>query len=194
MIFAASLVCPQELLPKRPGSSSVDFYKEEITVTVDDSVASIKGIYYFQNNTQKEGQFPVMFPFYVDSLSLFPVNISAYVMDGVKAETLAYRAMPEASSITLRVPLKPNLTTIWRLDYSQKILAPHARYILTSTASWKMPLAEATYRFIVPADWENVTVWPTADTMIAHGGLKTYSCNRKDFMPKQDMEISWRRK
>ena len=52
--------------PERP----VSFYAEEITLEVNDSTASVSGMYCFRNNSDKEGYFPLAFPFYVDIFRL----------------------------------------------------------------------------------------------------------------------------
>jgi hypothetical protein len=171
--------------------SPVEFFKEDITLSVDDSIASIRGIYYFRNNTDKDAPFPISFPFYVDSLSLFPHSISAYLLDSLKTVMLNYKIYPKANSIGLAIPLKPRSVTIWHLDYSQRIRSPRATYIITSTASWHKPLEEAIYRFVTPADFDSVSVWPPADSTRDSSGYKIYLCRKQNFLPKKDMEIFW---
>jgi hypothetical protein len=174
--------------------SGVDFYKEEITLAVNDSESSVNGIYYFRNNTEKAGNFPVIFPFYVDSLSLFPYSIKPYAVDSSKTVSLDFESIEKLGSISLAIPLKPHSVTIWHLDYVQKIKARQARYIITSTNAWGRPLQEATYRFIAPANCDSIKTWPPADSSFKEGGRLIFLSHQKDFLPKQEMEISWRKK
>ena len=180
--------------------ATIDFYKEDITLTVSDSMASVAGIYWFRNPTEMHVPYPVSFPFYVDSTSLFPDSITAYVKEDSLGKPLPapvdiqIMKFKSQNSIGIRVPITAKGTTVWHLDYSQKILANHARYILTSTAAWGRPLEDATYKFVVPVSYDSVQVWPIADTSYAQGDKKIYLCHKVNFMPKQDMEIFWKTK
>ena len=171
--------------------SPVDFFKEEITLTVSDSSSNISGIYYFRNNTSKTGNFTVMFPFYVDSLSLFPDTIAAYYFENADTIPISIRQIPKQEMVVLNIPLKDRGITCWHLDYSQKILSSRAVYIITSTASWGKPLEDAKYRFLVPAKYKNISVWPEADTVINHDSYMEYYSHKVNFMPWRDMEIKW---
>ena len=192
----AGLVFASNDLPSGtpPRTTGVDFYKEEITLTIKNGKASVEGIYYFQNNTDKPGNFPIVFPFYIDSFSLFPRKIKAFIIEGKKNVTLDYKKDEKSGSIILSLPLKPKAATIWRLDYTQKIKSAHARYILTSTGAWGKPLIEASYRFIVPVDYDSVRVWPKADSISQTDGKHIMICHKKDFLPGQDLEIYWQQK
>lgn len=170
---------------------SVEFFKEIITLSVSDSQATINGIYYFRNNTDKDCKFPVLFPFYVDSLSQFPSLIKPYLIDSAKVIELTYRIIEKANSISFAIPLKPHTTIIWYLDYVQKIKATKAHYIITSTNAWGMPLEEATYRFIVPCEFDSVSFWPEADSSYIEGANTIFMGHRLNFSPQKDMEISW---
>ena len=179
---------------RTPRNSAIDFYKEDIVLTVSDSEAVISGTYWFRNPTEMHIPYPVSFPFYVDSTSLFPDGISAYIKNDSTITQIPFMKYKIAKSIGIRVPMTAKGTTIWHLDYSQKILSPHARYILTSTAAWGKPLENATYKFIVPASFDSVRVWPNADTVYNQGDQKIYLCHKVNFMPKRDMEIFWKTK
>ena len=188
-LLIASLISANDRdVPQRP----VEFFAEEITLSVTDSTADVTGIYYFRNNTPREGDYPVIFPFYVDSLSLFPSKIEGFeVQPKSVGRSLEISKYEERNSIVINIPLKPNAVTIWELDYRQRILGHSARYILTSTRSWGQPLETATYEFIVPADFTDVNVWPEADSIFEGGHYCKYLAHRINFMPSRDMEISW---
>lgn len=169
----------------------VDFFQEEITLTVNDSTCFISGIYYFRNNMDHSGTFPVAFPFYIDSLSLYPDSLSAYIVDNSDTIPLSVRRNIRGGPVVLNIPLKSREVTIWHLDYRQRILSPRAVYILTSTSSWGKPLEDATYRFIAPATFQNLVAWPEPDSVIRNNDKIEYISIRKDFMPRRDMEIKW---
>lgn len=195
LITAFDYSCSQEKdIPERVTNKvMVDFLKEEITLTVMDNLALVEGVYYFLNNTDREIAFPVIFPFYVDSLSLYPHFIDAYMVSGNKTDELEFKHIGTGESIRLNIPLRPDEVTVWHLDYKQMLKAPNARYILTSTRAWGKPLKEATYYFIVPGTFTDVKVWPEADTIYTEGQARVYKAMRRNFMPAKDMEIFWER-
>jgi hypothetical protein len=174
--------------------SPVDFFKVEITLSVNDSFASVKGIYYFRNNSNHEGRFPIIFPFYVDSVSLFPDTILAYIVNKNDTTNLRFGNERMQNAIMIEIPLSPSDTTIWHLDYRQRILESRATYILTSTGAWGKPLEEGTYKFEVPPSFKGVRVWPEADSTITESNGTEYLAHRTIFMPKQDMTIEWKAK
>ncbi|OQX92936.1 MAG: hypothetical protein B6D58_00470 [candidate division Zixibacteria bacterium 4484_95] len=171
--------------------TAVDFFKEEIILSISDSLVSVEGIYYFFNHTDREMVFPVIFPFYVDSLSSYPHFIDAYIDDGDKTIKLEYKHTGFNKGIRLGIPLKPKEVTVWNIDYKQRLKSHHAKYILTSTGIWGKPLKEATYCFIVPEDIMDVKIWPDADTVYTVKETRVYKAIRRNFMPTKDMEISW---
>jgi len=192
-VMIKALIIAWGILPAQPPvdlRSPVDFFAEEITMEVNESEVSIGGVYYFRNNTSKDKSFPIIFPFYVDSLTSFPDRIDAYVISGSDTSVINFQSLEERHCIRLGIPMIPDSVTIWHLDYNQKISSRKARYILTSTSAWKKPLEKATYRFIAPKSFDINYAWPEADTVIT-GDKVTLIANRTDFMPPRDMEIIW---
>jgi hypothetical protein len=188
-LLIANIIAADETgAPPRP----VEFFAEEIALSVTDSTAEVTGIYHFRNNTAREGIYPVAFPFYVDSLCPYPDRIDGFeVESGAVGRALEIRKYEQRNSITISIPLKPHAVTTWRLEYRQRIRGNSARYILTSTQSWGEPLEEATYEFVVPSEFTDVHVWPEADSVIEEGHYCKYRAHRIDFMPTKDMEIVW---
>jgi len=186
LLLTNSIMANDNDAPRRP----VDFFAEEITLAVDDGFVTIAGIYHFRNNTAHEGNYPIMFPFYVDSLSSFPDKIEGSLI-GTDTATLNIREMADRNGAMIDIPLMPNAVTIWRLDYRQRITGNSARYILKSTQSWGQPLEEATYKFVIPSHFADVRTWPEADSIAEESGLCKFWAHRKDFMPLEDMTINW---
>ncbi|MEE9552978.1 MAG: hypothetical protein V3W18_01675 [candidate division Zixibacteria bacterium] len=174
-------------------SPPVDFFKEEITLSVDETTATVNGVFYFHNNTDRGRPFPVVFPFYTDSVTHFPHEIKAYTIDDNDTLAINFEPLKERGAIRMAIPMKPNAITVWYLDYSQRIESSRARYILTSTSAWKKPLDEATYRFVVPKSFDVNFAWPEADSVVSGKQISLWS-HRIDFMPERDMEIIWERK
>jgi hypothetical protein len=174
------------------GKRPVEFFAEQITLAVDDSAARIECEFHFRNNLSGQRNFPVIFPFYVDSQSLFPDYIDACIA-GPDRRQLEVKILPERNAAVINIPLAES-TTIWRLQYRQRITGSMARYILTSTQAWGRPLEKATYRFIVPKSFGEIVVWPQADSTADTGEFIEYWAHRNNFMPERDMEIRWAKK
>jgi hypothetical protein len=193
IIFISQVCLAQNKNMTRP-VSPIDFFKESITLSVDESTASVSGIYYFRNNSDNAGRMPILFPFFVDSTSIFPDTMCAYIVNEKDTTYLDCRNTGQHEAVMIAIPLSPNCTTVWHLDYRQKIFGPRATYILTSTGAWGKPLEEATYRFIVPKAFKDVQIWPEADSTLVKGKSQEYLAHRIDFMPGQDMTIHWKSK
>ncbi len=173
----------------------IEFYQEEITMSVNDSSVRIDGVYYFKNNTSTSGPMPVLFPFYVDSLSEYPSFVRAYtISDSGDTIDVKIKHIREQNRVHLTIPLIPKQISKWYIEYVQKIHSTSARYVLTSTAAWGEPLKDAAYKFKVPAEYRDVKTWPEADSSNANGNNSIYWSTKKDFMPRQDMTIYWLRK
>lgn len=177
-----------------PKASPVDFFREEITLTVSDSVSKISGIYYFRVNVEHNGNMPIIFPFYVDSLSLFPDSMFAYILNGADSTKLEIRPAKMKNAVLIIIPIKSKGITVWHFDYSQKIKSARATYIITSTSAWGKPLDDATYRFMAPAHFSDVQAWPEPDSSTVKGDTREYLAHRTNFMPTHDMVISWKSK
>ena len=174
-------------------TSSVDFYQEEITLTVDDSLARVEGVYHFRNNTGHDLVKPVIFPFYIDSVTQYPHEIEVFYIDSIgERQNIEFKERPERGCIAIRIPLAANPENIWYLNYGQKISSKRAVYIITSTATWKKPLEQGTYTFITPQYFNEVTVWPEADTIYTTDSLTYRQCAKQSFMPMREMEIIWK--
>jgi hypothetical protein len=172
--------------PSRP----VEFFAEEITLAVDDSTATVTGIYHFRNNTLRPGSYPVMFPFYVDSLSSFPDEVSGRAIEP-DTQALEIVLREERGGAIIRIPLSPAAVTSWQLTYRQMIRGKSARYVLVSTQAWGAPLQDATYHFVAPESFANIAVWPKPDSVTHNAGLIEYWSHESNFMPNRDMEINW---
>ncbi len=172
---------------------AIDFYQEEITLIVNDTISRVEGVYHIKNNTSKSLNLPLVFPFYVDSLTDFPHLIEIFYEDslGVKRNA-GYRGYPERKMIRLSVPVVADSSVTWHLNYEQRIKSKRAVYIITSTNVWSKPLDKATYTYIAPADFEIAEIWPEPDTSYGDSLITYRRCIKFDFLPSREMEINWK--
>ncbi|MCP4579984.1 MAG: hypothetical protein GY839_00085 [candidate division Zixibacteria bacterium] len=188
------LLNSQSNIPGASGSRkpAVDFFQEEIILTVTDSIAKVEGTYHFRNNTERDFEMPVIFPFYVDSLCSYPHRLEAYQIQQDGRQVMSHRELQKLDGIRFRIPLKAGQESTWYLDYEQKIKSKRAVYIITSTAAWKKPLEQATYTFVAPEEFDEIITWPEADSSYLENGQIYFISVKSNFMPAQDMEIFWK--
>jgi hypothetical protein len=172
----------------------LEFFKEEISMTVNKGEFTISGTYYFRNNTDSDRPMPVVFPFYIDDSTHYPDEISAYVNNGEGKKALDFQENRERGSIRMAIPMRPGETTIWQLDYSQRIDKPQATYILKSTQAWGKPLEEALYRIDIPDDIDIDHIWADVDSVTTKGNREVLWIHKTDYMPFSDMTIRWKNK
>ena len=134
-------------------------------MTVNEGEFAISGIYYFRNNTDSNRPMPIVFPFYIDDSTHYPHKIEAFVFDGDQKSKLDFQENKERGSIRIHIPMKPKSTSVWRLEYTQKIDKPQATYILKSTQAWGRPLEEALYKIDIPNDIDIDYIWADVDSV-----------------------------
>ena len=158
---------------------------------VNDSIATVNGAFYFRNNSDREGYFPLAFPFYIDDFCDYPHYIEVYLLDNDIKVPLDFSRIGDTDKIRFGILLDPHQEIIWHLEYKQKIKSGRAVYILKSTAAWGESLEWATYKFIVPPNFSKLEIWPAPDTSYTEDSNTIYTCKKTNFMPEQDMEIKW---
>lgn len=172
----------------------VEFFKEEISMTVTEGEFTISGAYYFRNNTEMDKPMPIVFPFYIDDSTHYPHEISAFIINGDDTLKLDFQENRERGSIRIRVPMKPQETAVWHLEYSQKIDKPQATYILKSTQVWGKPLEEALYKIDIPDNIDIDYIWADVDSVTCVSNRETLWIHKTEYMPFNDMTIKWKKK
>jgi len=170
----------------------VEFFKEEISMTVNKSEFAISGTYYFRNNTDGDKPMPIVFPFYIDDSTHYPYEIKVSAIEGNDERPLEFQENRERGSIRFDIPMKPNDTTAWRLEYAQKIDRPQATYILQSTRAWGKPLEEAQYRIDIPDNINVDYIWADVDSVTDSGNREVLWIHKTEYLPFKDMIIRWK--
>lgn len=175
-------------------NTPVEFFKEEISMTVNKGEFTISGAYYFRNNTDSDKPMPIVFPFYIDDSTHYPDEIKAFMMSGEKERPLEFRENRERGSIRISIPIKPRETTVWHLEYAQKIDKPQATYILQSTQAWGKPLEEALYKVDIPDNIDIDYIWANVDSVTNVANREILWIHKTEYMPFKDMIIKWKEK
>lgn len=172
----------------------IEFYKEEISMTINDGEFTISGTYYFRNNTEMDKPMSIVFPFNIDDSTHYPHEISAFIVNADDTLELDYQENRERGSIRIAIPIKPEETTVWCLEYTQKIDRPQATYILKSTQAWGQPLEEALYKIDIPDNIDIDYIWADVDSVTAGDNREILWIHKTEYMPFKDMTIKWKEK
>jgi hypothetical protein len=78
-----------------------------------------------------------------------------------------------------------------RVDYVQEILRPRAVYIVTTTREWRRPIELAEFEFRIPSALDSVHLSFEPDTRTVVGDTVVYYMRRTDFMPDEDLVVTW---
>jgi hypothetical protein len=163
----------------------ISFEEEDITFEIQDSIFIVKGIYYFNSESEKE--FSILYPFPSDSIYGKPFNILVtYINTG---ETLGYKIKKDSSSIMFPALIKGK--TPLMISYHQQLKSNKAKYILTSTNYWKKPLEQVDYKLITALDFNVKKFSIIPDKEIELDNKKIFLWQRENFMPTKDFEIEY---
>jgi hypothetical protein len=163
----------------------ISFVKEEIVFLLDSEYFSVNAIYYFVNNSNQPGNFPIFYPlpFSTDLLE------SIEVFDLEKNRKLPYISKDRGVTFDCFVPAGDTLPV--NINYRHKHDHRKAEYILTSTSTWKKPLEKAT--FIVNAD-ANIHISGFSykpDSSYSKNGREIYTFHKVNFMPEKNFIINF---
>jgi len=163
----------------------LSFDEEDITFEIRDSTFIVEGLYYFNSGTSK--QYPILYPFPVDSIYGIPSNIAVkYINTG---ETIPYKMRKDASAIIFSASIQGKTPIM--ISYHQRLKANKARYILLSTHYWRKPLKQVNYKLITKPDFTVKRFWERPDKEIELDNKKMYLWQKVDFMPTLDFEIEY---
>lgn len=167
---------------------SVNFFREDITFSVDSVYFTVDGTYYFSNPTNKTVSFTVTYPVpefqcpeEIDTLQAYDVQNPMNPVRVIKKDTLYF----------FRIQLAPKGEKAYSISYRQKHNAYNARYILHTTSSWGKPLKEANFDLLVP-DYLTITGFSfEPDNYSDFKDDRIYHWKKKDFMPDKDFFITF---
>lgn len=161
--------------------NKIKFIGEDIRISIDTNVISVLGSYYFRNDSNQELLAKIFYPFPIDEYHCYPELISVKNFTYIKND----------SGIDLIIKFKSSGIETLNIYYQQKLKSNRARYILTTTQHWKMPLQRANFIIDVPNNLEGLKFSYQPDSVRYQDKRKSYYITKKDFMPKQDLIISW---
>ncbi|MFH1277585.1 MAG: hypothetical protein ABIK65_04325 [Candidatus Eisenbacteria bacterium] len=170
------------------GSPSIAFHGERIVLTVLEGRIRVCGEYRFRNDGPEEAGERLFYPFPVDSMHPAPDTTS--IETG--GEAVPFRVGARGVAFTAEVPAASMRT--YRICYEQECSVPAGCYILTTTAAWPEPLAEAEFEVIVPGGFALTRLSYEPDETEHRDGGTVYRFRRTRFLPDRDLCVEWRRR
>ncbi len=166
---------------RRKHQLPVKFYREDVSIWVEEGEVTVQGIYYFKNRTDYRRKFSLLFPFPVDSLHMYPYEIEVIDTDFKKSK----------KGITFDIIIDTEGTVSSEITYKQKLLTKSARYILSTARVWLEPIERAGFVVSLPEDFENYSVSYKPDSIVHKNDRIFYYFEKENLLPDKDIEIIW---
>lgn len=157
----------------------IDFYKEDITIEIDNRQANVAGRYFFKNLTSVRKRVKFYYPFPVDSIHSYPDTI-----------LLDYPYEKDSAGIYFTMTIDANKCDSLKIIYEQKLHKNKFRYITTTTRKWEKPIKEAKFTIIVSEDVSPKINYHIAKEEVVNGE-HYYIISISHFYPKEDLMIAW---
>jgi hypothetical protein len=161
----------------------IEFYKEELAFTIDSSCFLVAGDYYFRNPSNSPLSIKIFFPVSktkgykaIDTIFVYDISDPSKKIPVEMADTLA----------SFQISFSPFSEKCIKIFYIQHHNGSRARYILTTTKSWKKPLMSAKYSLIIGKDISVSHFSISPDHSEDFGESMVYYWDRKQFMPDLD--------
>ena len=178
LVVACLLILCQSPAP----GQDVDFFSEDLTFRIREGFFEVEGTYSFRNNTAREVNKMLFYPFpdtdYYGEIS--------YISISTEGDTNSQLATVSNNGSLFKLSIGPSMIMTYMIRYGQKLKSGEARYIITTTKKWGKPLETAHYRLIFASDIQMDSVSVEPDTIVHVRGITEYRWERVNFMPEKD--------
>jgi hypothetical protein len=186
-LIKLKILLPILLLSLPLKSQHLDFFRERISIQIQDPCCIVSGTYYIRNTSD----FPVnkifYYPFSINEDMPFPDSIS--VFDRIHSKYLKYNR--SESGIVFHLAIPPKSILIFDVYYRQRTKGNQFEYILTSTKKWQEALDRAEFLINIPA---NSDLMYSSYALNEHYSAtdRFYYFKKSDFKPDKNLIISWK--
>lgn len=170
--------------------SPIRFSREYVTVVPSRGSTKVSALYYFRNDSDRRVKQGIRYPFPVDRFHLYPRIVRVWEKNGDDLRPMGF--VHRDRYVLWNMALEPREEKLVRVDYVQEIRRPRAIYIVTTTREWKRPIELAEFEFRIPADMDSVSLSFEPDTRTVVGDTIVYYMKQIDFMPDEDLVVTWR--
>ena len=165
----------------------LEFYKEDLELSVEKNNFKLKGKYYFCNTSSEAVKQLIMYPFPEDGSLFGKIDSVSVYCEGF----LIPLKNISLSGVRFDVDVEPYKSKCYDIYYSQQLLANKAKYILMTTQKWGKPLKSASYNIALPEKWLLDSLSYQYDTSYIQNNKQIYYWERNDFMPDKDIVIEF---
>jgi hypothetical protein len=171
-------------------AQALQFSEEEVRVHVQGRHCTVTGTYTFTNHSDREIAWSLFYPLLETPQLPFPDEIS--VFDTTRSIAPPFSTSKEGIAFPVSTP--PRSRATYRISYKQRTLAARMEYILTTTRNWGRPLDRATFVVTIPDSLQLTSISIPCDSVKLYGNDSVFSSRRHNFLPEENLILSWRRK
>lgn len=170
---------------------SLEFIREYISFTIQDSFFCLNGVYYICNVTDKPVNNILYYPFPTDSLYGVVDSVLIYnLTDSIPVEIIRRKE----NGLSFKVNLEPFKVGKYKIFYRQKLYGNKAEYILTTTKYWGKPLQKANFQLEIPNHIKIDSLSYEPDSIYVNKDISSYFWQKINFMPNRNFIILFNRK
>ncbi|MBC8527428.1 MAG: hypothetical protein ISS28_03170 [Candidatus Cloacimonetes bacterium] len=170
---------------------SLEFIREDVAFTIQDSFFYVDGIYYICNVSDKPVNNMLYYPFPEDSLYGEVDSVLIYnLIDSIPEEIIKRKT----TGFFFNVSLEPFRVGKYRIFYKQKLYGNKAEYILTTVKYWRKPLQIANFQLGTSNNIEIDSLSYKPDSSYVGQNKRKYFWYRSNFMPDRNFIILFDRK
>lgn len=182
---------PAATADERPHFFAVSFDSEWIRLAVVDDSLEVQGTYYLV--CRPEARVSLFYPFPEDSLmgGARMVSLHASTRGAPRRELDWEEGRAGAWGIRFHTPPCAGDTIVIDAVYRQALRTNYARYIVTTTRSWRRPLSLARFEIRLPPGAIPIEFsYPFEPRMDSIGPY--YGFESRGFFPDRDVTVRWR--
>lgn len=160
----------------------LSFYRENITMKIQEQQFYVSGTYYFRYNLSGIKQ--LYYPFPVSDLYGNPDSV--YLFDLTNNVQIVPTEQDSSGLLFLAEFSKYSDISI-QISYKQPLWRNQAEYILETTKVWGKPFKDASYQLIIPKGLVITRFYIPPDDSIFTENEKIYTWERYNYMPENNM-------
>jgi hypothetical protein len=169
-------------------SQNIEFFKEDLKFSLQDSLFVVDGLYYFRNTTDAEVKQMLFYPF--PDVEVY--GEIAFIEITKAGDSVSQLATETAKGSLFKVQIPAKGEVPFRIRYGQKLRSEKAKYIITTTQKWGTPFEQADYRLEVSSSVVVTNFSIPPDTLFQKDRLQIFTWKRTDFMPVVDFDFEFR--
>ncbi|MBD3235337.1 MAG: hypothetical protein GF330_01370 [Candidatus Eisenbacteria bacterium] len=167
-------------------------------LSVEAGQLTVEGVYLFLCHPGRQRTATLFYPLPEDSLlgeaQMLALDCRPFAGGTDAWEPVPFESTPHRPGARWVVPLDRSDSLVVLARYRQRLHGSYARYILTSTQAWGQPLRHARFELTLPRGARlDASSYPLSRMAAASAEEPHYVFETRDFMPPEDLTITWSR-